>query len=144
MTNLYELLRGIVAQADSRPPGAAPISSDHLVAINPEELEWLRNYLTAPDVLINFKARKVGEEPDGEPIMAQDFQIAGDGFEVFAMICEAMINNYQFADMINRANAFYRDHIPTCLCCQKKHFGAKEPEKNWVFSHQPNLGNNGK
>lgn len=48
---------------------------------------------------------------------------------------EAMVNNYQFAQIIQKAEAFYREHIPSCPICAPKHFGAIEPAKDWIFSH---------
>lgn len=120
MTNLYDLLRRLLN--DPRTPLTA------------DDTTFLENYLTAPDVLINFKARRVGGT-DEEPVMAQDFQIAGEGLEVFCLITEAMVNNYQFAGIIQNAVGFYRDHIPNCPICAPKHFGAREPDKTWIFSH---------
>lgn len=134
MTNLYELLAGIANQARNGVPGAAPLSRDRYVTITDEQLEFLENYLKAPDVLINFKARRVGGT-DEDPVMAQDFQIAGEGLEVFCLITEAMVNNYQFAQIIQNAVGFYRDHIPNCPICAPKHFGAREPAKDWTFTH---------
>jgi hypothetical protein len=58
------------------------------------------------------------------------------------LLCEAMLNNFQFADMVTKALSFYRDHVPTCPTCQAKHFGHKAPEMNWIFSH-PTPGQNG-
>lgn len=123
MTNLYEFLRFIRDEYDTGD-----------VNLSPEYLKWLDDYLQAPDVLINFKARRVGGT-DEEPVMAQDFQIAGEGLEVFYLITEAMVNNYRFAKIIQSAVGFYRDHIPKCPICAPKHFGSKEPPKDWQFSH---------
>lgn len=137
MTNLYELLAAVLANYDKPSTGFDPnnCAPGQLVHITPDVAEFIRNYLKAPEVLINFKARKVGEQADGEPIMAQDFQIAGEGFEVFCLITEAMVHNYQFAETIQKAVAFYREHIPTCPICAPKHFGAIAPAQNWIFSH---------
>lgn len=127
MTNLYDFLRRVHNDANGQ-PGSVNITAD--------EMTWLEQYLRAPDVEINFKARATGEtNNEGEPVMELNLAIAGDGFEVFAMLCEAMVQNYQFADMATRAVAFYRDHIPSCPICSVKHFGRTEPPKNWIFSH---------
>lgn len=118
MSNLYDFLRKMLDSG----------------YVSLDDREWLENYLKAPDVLINFKARRVGGT-DENPVMAQDFQIAGDGLEVFCLITEAMVNNYQFAEIIQGAVGFYREHIPNCPICSTKHFGPKEPTKDWNFSH---------
>jgi len=135
MLNLYELLRHVHKMASNGVPGAAPLSRDRYVTINDEQLAFLEHYLQGEDVVLHFKARKVSEQADGEPIMAQDFQIAGEGFEVFCLITEAMVNNYQFATIVQNAVGFYRDHIPTCVHCQKKHFGQEPPDLDWQFNH---------
>jgi hypothetical protein len=137
MTNLYDFLRHIKAQADKAVPGAAPLSRDLYITITEADRDWLTQYMHSPDVQIHFKAKDTGQkDPQNEPIMELDLAISGDGFEVFALLCEAMVQNYQFAEMVQRAVAFYRDHIPTCPICSVKHFGAKEPPKNWIFSHE--------
>jgi hypothetical protein len=137
MTNLYELLRQILATYDDPITGLDPNNTEpgQLVRVSPEMADFIRNYLTGPEVLINFKARKVDTNAEGEPIFAQDYQIAGPPEEVFCLLTEAMIQNYQFATLIQGAASFYRDHIPTCAHCQKRHFGSAEPERNWIFDH---------
>lgn len=125
MTNLYDFLRNIKEQAQG-PHGDAVISE--------EQWNFLEHYLAGEDVLINFKARRIGGT-DENPVMAQDFQIAGEGLEVFCLITEAMVNNYQFAQIVQNAVGFYRDHIPNCPICAPKHFGRKAPDNNWIFSH---------
>jgi hypothetical protein len=123
MTNLYDFLRYIREEHQTGD-----------VTLSPEQLQFLEEYLSPPDVIINFKAHRVGGTDD-DPVMAQDFQIAGDGLEVFCLITEALMNNYQFAQIIQKAVAFYREHIPTCPICAPKHFGAIAPANNWIFSH---------
>src|SRR3989304_423673 len=136
MTNLYDFLRHIKAQAARAVPGAAPLSQDLYITMTDADRDWLTQYMQSPDVQIHFKAKDTGnKDAQGEPIMELDLAIAGDPFEVFALLCEAMINNYQFAQMVQQAVGFYRDHIPTCPICAPKHFGNKEPEKTWIFSH---------
>lgn len=134
MLNLYELLRHIHKMASNGVPGAAPLSRDRYVTISDEQLAFLEHYLQGEDVVIHFKARRVGGT-DEDPVMAQDFQIAGEGVEVFCLITEAMVNNFQFATIIQNAVGFYRDHIPNCIHCQKKHFGQELPDLDWQFAH---------
>lgn len=140
MTNLYDFLRQLKAQAEKAIPGAAPLANaDRIfVTISQADREWLAQYMTDPENLIQFKANKVGEQPDGEPIMAIDFAIAGNGLEIFCLLTEAMLQNFQFADQVLKAAAFYRDHIPGCPDCSRRHFGQDRPDLNWIFSpHKP-------
>lgn len=141
MTNLYDLLRRVKADAEKATPGTVPLSNPpaRFVPITDQDLEFLNQFFQATDVDLHFKARDTGEkDKDGEAIMAVDLAIAGDGFEVFAVLCEAMVQNYQFADMAMRAVAFYRDHIPNCPECSKKHFGQQKPVLSWKFEpHKP-------
>lgn len=144
MTNLYELLGQILAKYDRPDTGFNPSNTapGQLVHITPDMADFIRNYMRAPDVLINFKARKTGQDERGEPVMAQDFQIAGDPFEVFVLLCEAMVQNFRFAEMVERALAFYQDHIPTCPVCLPKYMGVIPADQTWNFSH-PQFDKNG-
>lgn len=135
MTNLYDFLRAIRTQGKRATPGAAPLgNADKLfITISQEELAWLDQYFQSPDAELHFKAKATGEMKGDEPVMALDFAIAGDGFEIFSLICEAMVQNYQFAEAVLKAASFYRDHIPTCPTCSKKHFGNQKPVLDWRF-----------
>lgn len=126
MTNLYDFLRRI---ADEVKHGESHIF------IRQEEVTWLNQYLQSPEHELHFKARQVGyDEIKKEPIMALDLAVGGDGLEIMAMICEAMVQNFQIADIVLKAASFYRDHIPTCPECQKRHFGLNTPAKDWTFT----------
>lgn len=140
MTNLYDFLRELFSYAQGVPAGgkADGIQRATLIPLSEDQFAWLAQYVAAPENLLEFKANKVGEKEDGEPIMAMDFAIAGDGLEIFCMVTEAMVQNFQFADIVLKAASFYRDHIPNCPQCSKRHFGQQKPVLNWDFSpHQP-------
>lgn len=124
LMTLYEFLGNILSTAK------ASGGTIHLIE---EEVAWLEAYLAPADFLINFKAHKVGETEKKEPIYRQDYQIVGDGADVFCLISEAMLQNHQFAEQILTAASFYKDHVPKCPDCSKRHFGQKRPVMNWNF-----------
>lgn len=70
--------------------------------------------------------------------MAQDYAIAGNGVDVFSLLSEAMLANYQFATQVRMAADFYKEHVPKCPDCSKLAFGMAKPPMNWNFSpHKP-------
>jgi hypothetical protein len=125
MTNLYEFLRRIYHESTGMPP--------YTVTMTPDEITWLRQYLQAPDTHINFKAKATGAFQDGEPIMEMDFTMAGDGLELFTLICEATLRNPFFGSLILKAAAFYRDHVNSdCPHCYDKQTIPQRVDLNFV------------
>lgn len=115
MTNLYDFLRRVLSDAQRQLPNTAPLISNgaRLVAINDQDIEWMAQFITGPDIEIHFKAKRVGGT-DEDPILAQDYAIKGYGVEVFQLLTEAMMANGHFANQIVLAANFYREHVPNC------------------------------
>lgn len=140
MTNLYDILRKIKAQADKAVSVNKKLgeSDNWFASITTEELDWITNYLKPADMELHFKAAKIDQNEQGEPIYSQHFQIVGEGVDVFCLLTEAMLQNHQFADQVVAAASFYREHVPKCLDCQKRHFSLERPVLNWKFlPHKP-------
>lgn len=129
MTNLYDFLSRVLNDATSNPP--------YSVNMTAAEIDWLKQYLSDPGVELHFKARQVGEK-NGEPVYAQDYAVAGDGVDIFSLLTEAMLQNGQIADLVIMAANFYKEHVPNCPDCSKRHFGQEKPAKDWTFKpHKP-------
>lgn len=111
--NLYDFIRKVIAEGkDFRP--------------SPSDLVWARGFIQAPDVELNFKAKKIDETTTGEPIYRTDFSFKGEEVQLFELLCEAGMQNGDFAEIITVAARFFSDHVPTCPHCQSNH-GAKCP-----------------
>lgn len=136
MTNLYDFLRRIRTEAINASPNCVPLTEQptKYVAITEQDLDWLKQFLRAPDFKLEFKATKTGETPQGEPVYAQDFAIAGEAVDIFCLLTEAMLQNHQFADQVVAAASFYREHVPKCPDCSKRHFSNQKPVMSWDFS----------
>lgn len=140
MTNLYELLNKILTAAKRSVPGAVPLgnSDKRFVALSDDEIAWIEQFLDQPDLQLHFKAKHVRNTPEGEPVYAQDFAIAGAPDTIFCMLTEAMLQNHQFADLLMMATSFYKEHVPKCPECSKRHFSGQKPKLDWTFSpHKP-------
>lgn len=134
MTNLYDFLRSLLDQADNQDKSqCGPMPT----TVTREDLDWLRQYMRAPDHQIHFKARKVGEE-NGEPVYAQDYAIAGNAVDIFSLLTEAMMQNASFAQVVGCAYRFFVDHVPTCPDCQASMADADPHFANWKFSPHKN------
>lgn len=123
MQNLYDFLRTILDEAES---------NELYVKLNILDLEWLRQYLQEPGSELHFKAREIGSV-NGEPVYAQDYAVKGTAVDIHSLITEAMLQNHQFADIVVSAAAFYREHVPKCPDCSKRHFSNEKPVLNWEF-----------
>jgi hypothetical protein len=119
MTNLYEFLRKMLDSS----------------YVSLEDRQWLEEYLKVPENRLDFKSRRVGGT-DENPVMAQDYAIAGTQMDIFCLITEAMMQNPTFAEMIQGAAKFFQDHVPTCEHCGEavKHAMTKP---SWEFNPHP-------
>jgi hypothetical protein len=133
LPNLYDFLRALSEQAQRAVPGAAPISSGIYLVIGEAERDWLIQFLTEPDAELHFKAKKVGGTEE-DPVVAQDYMIAGAEVDIFSLLTEAMMQNPTFAKLIQGAACFYQDHVPTCPDCQAKVLEAAQQPPSWEFS----------
>lgn len=124
MTNLYDFLRRLHAEPDK------PLTAD--------EVQWIEQYMTAPDNEIHFKSRRVGGTDD-DPVMAQDYAIKGEGVDVFQLITEAMLTNPHWANLVLMAANYFKDHVPECTDCRQALIDARETRRtSWNFSpHKP-------
>lgn len=140
MTNLYDFLREIKGRANSRPINAAPLGTDaYLVPITPAELDWLESFLQPADHEIHFKGKKQpGGDPEN-PVVAQDFMIAGAEVDIFCLLTEVMLQNSTFASLVLGAAKFFQEHVPTCPECKQQVLEAATREVTaWIFSpHKP-------
>lgn len=134
MQNLYDFLREVLNQAENATPGAAPIAgSDKIyIIVDKNDVEWLQQYLQEPETDLHFKAREIGNV-NGEPMYAQDYAVKGTPVDIHSLITEAMLQNHQFADIVVSAAGFYREHVPKCPDCSKRHFSSEKPVLNWEF-----------
>lgn len=148
MTNIYDLLRKIKAQADKAVPGAAPLSDGKglYIILSKEDQQFLEHYLTTPEHMIFFKGYKTGklvpievEDPavaqryidngyeiDGkpaEPEVSYDLSLAGWPDDIFVLLSEAMMQCPNFANIVIGAAKFYKEHAPGCPICQQNHAG---------------------
>jgi hypothetical protein len=133
--NLYDFLRQIRDQAAKGVPGAAPISRDLYVTLTRNELAWLEHFLKTPDQELHFKGKRVGGTADN-PVVAQDYMIAGDQVDIFSLLTEAMMQNPTFAQLVQGAAKFFQDHVPSCPHCKAavlQH--AMQP--SWEFAPHP-------
>lgn len=128
MTNLYDFLRRIADAAEKDKELGA-------VVIQDTEIEWIRQFLQAPDVEINFKARKTGDEVEGEPVYAQDYAIKGQPFEIYTLLTEAAMQNPVFCDMLFAASGFMTGHVDECEKCSAYLQKAREDFQNQVFDY---------
>lgn len=131
MTNLYDFLRRVLADATGAPP--------YSLNVTPEDLKWIRQYLAEPDNQIHFKSRKIAVEfGTGHPVYAQDYAIAGADVDIFCLLTEAMMANGTFADLVVKAAQFFIDHVPMCPSCSDAVRRSQEGEKDWKFTpHKP-------
>jgi hypothetical protein len=137
VTNLYDFLREILSYAQGVPAGGEPdgIQRATLIPLSEDQFDFLKQYMTEPDVQVHFKARRVGGT-DEDPVTAQDYAIAGDAVDVFSLLTEAMLANYQFANLVNAASRFYWEHVGNCPECLKH--TKRPPFLNWDFKpHKP-------
>lgn len=135
--NLYDFLRQIRNQAAKGVPGAAPISRDLYVTITRNELAWLDQFLVGPDQELHFKGKRVGGTAEN-PVVAQDYMIAGDQVDIFSLLTEAMMQNPTFAQLVQGAAKFFQDHVPSCEHCKAavlQHAG----HPSWEFQPHPVL-----
>lgn len=130
MTNLLQFLKRVKADATGTPP--------FTVNITRQELEWLDQFLNDPDHEIHFKARILpGADPDN-PVVEQDYMIAGEEINVFCLLTEAMLQNTTFAVTVQRAARFYQEHVPGCEACKATILESTRRGPNWKFSpHNP-------
>lgn len=139
MQNLYDLLRKLQDQARKNLPGAAPLgaSDKTYVLLSPSDIEFLNQYLHAPDHQIHFKARKIGDH-NGEPVYAQDYAIAGETVNIFCLLTEAMMANSSFAAVVGAALKFFYEHVPNCPDCDARLDYANPEKPDWTFvTHKP-------
>lgn len=143
MTNLYELLGYVLNKYDKPTTGFGAKNNEpgQLVHITPQQAEWIRNYMTEPETQINFKARETGRNKAGEPIMALDFQIAGHNVDVFSLLCEAMLQNANFASLVVQAARFFFEHLPFCEPCKKQYQAAQTGRHTWMMIPHKNPEN---
>jgi len=135
LPNLYQFLRRILIDAKADPLLGA-------VVIQDDEIEWLEKFLQPADFELHFKATKMeGGDPDN-PVYAQHYQVVGDGADIFSLLTEAMLQNHQFADQVVHAAQYYRDHVPRCPSCSKRHFSQERPVMDWTF--KPHTDGNSK
>lgn len=127
MTNLYDFLRKIYEQA----------KADDLNVVQPsdEDLRWLEQFLQAPDVEIHFRAVDTGERIAGDPVMSQNYTIAGDEAQIFSLIVEAALINPRFQKVLRVVLEFIDSHVPTCPACQNRHNEGQKcpPNTAWGF-----------
>lgn len=135
--NLYDFLRQIRDQAAKGVPGAAPISRDLYVTITRNELAWLDQFLVKPDQELHFKGKRVGGTDDN-PVVAQDYMIAGAQVDIFSLLTEAMMQNPTFADLVQGAAKFFQDHVPNCQHCKDAVLRAAM-KPSWEFQPHPDM-----
>lgn len=128
MTNLYDFLRRIQSAYFESVPGG-------FYKISPEDMEFIEQYLKEPEAMIQFKARKTGEERDGMPVYAQDYAIKGEPYEIFTLLTEAAMQNPVFCDMLFAAYGFMTEHVGKCEDCQANLEKAREDFQNQVFDY---------
>lgn len=94
---------------------------------------------------MHFKARKVGQDQQGEDLFAQDYAIKGDGPDVFQLLTEAMLANAHFARLIIMAANFYNEHVPECTDCRAALINAMDEQTDWNFiTHKIETNGNAK
>lgn len=126
MTSLYDFLWKIKNQIDT--DGSLEILFDN------EQLEWLDRFLSVSENEIHFRSKQNGEmDANEEPLYEMHYQIAGEPEEIHSLLCEAMLENYQFARLIVSAAQFYKEHVPICTQCSVLAFGMKKPPMDWSF-----------
>jgi DNA-directed RNA polymerase subunit RPC12/RpoP len=119
MTNLYEFLRKMLDSS----------------YVSLEDREWLEQFLKVPENQLDFKSRRVGGTDDN-PVMAQDYAIAGTQLDIFSLLTEAMMQNPTFADLVMGAAKFFQDHVPNCQHCKAAVLQATT-KASWEFKPHP-------
>lgn len=121
-TNLYDFLRRLQRDSSGQ-PGA--------ITLTDEEKVWLHHFLEDPGTEIVLTATPTGELVDGEPVMAQNYRVAGEHEDIFSLLCEAALQNPTWALMLMGVARFLEIHVPTCLHCMQMH---ALPYPSWEFS----------
>lgn len=139
MTNLYEFLRHVQAEAAEQLPRLNPENAAKykytgplVIKIARAEFDWLEQYLETPDVEIHFKAKQTALE-NGEPVLASDWRLSGDNAFVFELLTEAMLLNANFAETVRLAAKYFDEHVPTCPDCQNAIGEAAERGTDWTL-----------
>lgn len=130
-TNLYDFLRRLQRDSSGQ-PGAITLTSD--------EKGWLDQFLQNPGVELHFKAFPTGELSNGEPLMAQNYQLAGDAEEIFCLLTEAAMQNPYFNTVLTHATRYMAQHVPNCEYCLGRVLHAQLDildHPSWEFSPHP-------
>lgn len=137
MTNLYEFLRKLKAQADRAISVNKKLgeSDNWFCSMTTAERDWLEEFLQVPENQLDFKSRRVGGTDDN-PVMAQDYAIAGTQLDIFSLLTEAMMQNPTFADLVMGAAKFFQDHVPNCQHCKAAVLQATT-KASWEFKPHP-------
>lgn len=130
MTNQFEFLRKVLEAGRKAPM----VNYKHTIKIAHEDLQWLDQFLKAPDHELHFKARHTGQYKNREPVYAQDYAVAGEPVDIFSLLTEAMMLNSQFARLVIGAARFYAEHVPTCPICKERHAEPSCETDSWDFS----------
>lgn len=131
MTNLFDFLRWIKSEVEHH----GFHNKNFALTISEEQYAWLQQFLHPSDMELHFKGRRVGGTDDN-PVVAQDYLIAGDQVDIFSLLTEAMMQNPTFADLVQGAAKFFQDHVPNCQHCKDavlQH--AMQP--SWEFTPHP-------